>query len=273
MSFNQKTVLLGFGAMGGALAKGWIQKKVLKPSRVTAVNLNPAKRQKLARQLKIKLTRDPAAALKDAGLILLGVKPQQLKTLLGQVGSFFPRKALVVSLAAGISTKQVEDWLPQGCSVVRVMPNTPSVLGAGMAAVASGSRSTASQVKLVLNLLAAVGRSVEVREDQMDMVTALSGSGPAYFFRMIEVLTAMGVQSGLRSETASLLVAQTIYGAARMALETGKSPGELRQQVTSPGGTTEAGLAAMDRKGFAAALRAAVTAAARRGAELRRMNR
>lgn len=272
MSFNQKTVLLGFGAMGGALAKGWIQKKVLKPSQVTAVNLNPAKRQKLARQLKIKLTRDSARALKDAGLILLAVKPQQLKALLGQIGVFFPRKALVVSLAAGISTKQLEGWLPQGCPVVRVMPNTPSILGVGMAAVASGNRSKAAHVKLVLSLLAAVGRSVEVREDQMDLVTALSGSGPAYFFRMIEVLTAAGVQSGLAPATSSLLAAQTAYGAARMALEAGKSPEDLRRQVTSPGGTTEAGLAALDRKGFDAALRSAVTAATRRGAELRRMN-
>jgi pyrroline-5-carboxylate reductase len=258
--------------MGGALAKGWIQTKILKSSQITAVNLDPAKRQELAHQLKIKLVQDPIAALKDAQLILLAVKPQQLKALLGKIGGLFPYQALVISIAAGITTKQIESWLPQGCPVVRVMPNTPSVLGAGMAAVASGSRSTESHMRLTLELLSAVGKAVEVKESQMDLITALSGSGPAYVFHLIEALVAAGVKEGLSPETAALLVSQTVYGAARMALETGKTPEALRVQVTSPGGTTEAGLAAMDQGGFTQAVEAAIRAATQRGAELRHMN-
>jgi pyrroline-5-carboxylate reductase len=258
--------------MGGALAKGWIQKKVMKSSQITAVNLDPAKRAGFARSLKVKLVQNPSAFLKNAGLIVLAVKPQQMKALLSQTGGLFPRKALVVSIAAGIATRQIEAWLPQGCPVVRVMPNTPSVLGEGMAAVASGSRAKDSQVRLVLSLMAAVGKSIRVNEDQMDLVTALSGSGPAYLFHLIEVLVAAGVKAGLNPKTASLLVSQTVYGAARMVLETGKDPETLRAQVTSPGGTTQAGLAAMDQKGFVEAIEAAITAATQRGAELRKMN-
>ncbi|HET9868873.1 MAG TPA: pyrroline-5-carboxylate reductase [bacterium] len=272
MSLKHQTVLLGFGSMGGALAKGWIQNKVLKPSQITAVSLDPAKRQETARQLKVKLVTDPSPYLPKADLILLAVKPQQLKALLGKVGGLFPRRALVLSVAAGVTTQQIESRLPQGCPVVRVMPNTPSTLGAGMSAVAAGSRATASDLKLAQALLSAVGRSVEVKESLMDLVTALSGSGPAYFFKMIEALVAAGEKGGLDGPTATLLAAQTAYGAARMVLETGKSPEALRVQVTSPGGTTEAGLTVLDQRGFGGALEAAVQAATQRGAELRRMN-
>ena len=136
MPLKQKTLIFGLGSMGGALVRGWVQTKIIAPSRVTAVNLDPFKRQALARRLKIKLAADPGAALKKAGLIILAVKPQQIKSLLSQSGPLFPKKALVISIAAGISTRQIEKALPQGCPVVRVMPNTPSLLGAGMAAVA-----------------------------------------------------------------------------------------------------------------------------------------
>ncbi len=127
-------------------------------------------------------------------------------------------------------------------------------------------------MRLTLELLSAVGKAVEVKESQMDLITALSGSGPAYVFHLIEALVAAGVKEGLSPETAALLVSQTVYGAARMALETGKTPEALRVQVTSPGGTTEAGLAAMDQGGFTQAVEAAIRAATQRGAELRHMN-
>ncbi len=272
MKIGQKTVVFGMGAMGSALVKGWISSKMLKPALITAVDVDQAKCKKMAAQFKIKAGPDPVKALKDAGLVLLAVKPQQMKELLAQTGKEFPKSALVVSIAAGVSTEQIEQGLPQGCPVVRVMPNTPALLGSGMAAVAGGKRAKPAHVKLVLNLFSAVGQAVQVDENQMDLVTAVSGSGPAYIFHMVEAMTEAGVKGGLSKEVAHQLVAQTVYGAARMVLETGKTPEELRIQVTSPGGTTQAALTKMAEKGFRETIHAAIEAATQRGAELRRIS-
>ena len=267
-----KTAIFGVGAMGGALLRGWIKKKMLKPSQVTIVEPDLEKSRKLAGELKVKAQADPAKALSGADMVLLAVKPQQMSNLFGQTAKFFPRKALVVSIAAGVSTYQLEKFLPQGCPVVRVMPNTPALLGAGMAAVAGGKRASRAHVKRVMGLFSAVGRSVEVGEDKMDLVTGLSGSGPAYVFHLIEGMVEAGVRGGLSPETALELAAQTVYGAGLMALETGKSPTDLRVQVTSPGGTTEAGLKVMAELGFKKSVEAAIEAATRRGAELRKIS-
>lgn len=272
MKIGQKTIVFGIGAMGSALVKGWLSSKMLKPSDVTALDVDAEKLKKASKLLKIKAATD-GAALKGAGIILLAVKPQQMKELMGRMGPHFPRKALVVSIAAGISTDQIEKYLPQGCPVVRVMPNTPALLGAGMAAVAPGRRAKPAQVKLVLRLFSAVGQAIQVAEDRMDLVTAVSGSGPAYIFHMVEAMTEAAVRGGLSKEASLQLVAQTVYGAARMVLETGKSPEELRVQVTSPGGTTQAALAKMAEKGFRDTVVAAIEAATQRGAELRQQNR
>jgi pyrroline-5-carboxylate reductase len=272
MKVKQKTVVLGIGKMAGALVKGWISSRLIPSSLITGVRSDASKIKQTAAQLKIKVTTDSVKSLKGSGLIILGVKPQQMKMLLTEVGSFFPKKALVVSVAAGVSTEQIEKMLPQGCPVVRVMPNTPSLLGAGMAAVAGGSRAKSAHVQLVLKLFSAVGKAVRVREDQMDWVTAVSGSGPAYIFYMIEAMTEAGIKGGLRRETALKLVCQTVYGASRMALETGKSPEELRIQVTSPGGTTEAALKKMMERNFKETIIEAMEAAAEQGAKLRKMN-
>jgi pyrroline-5-carboxylate reductase len=272
MKIKQKTVVFGIGAMGSALVKGWISSKLLSASSIAAIDVDPEKCKKLARQFKIKAVGDPAKALSGAGLILLAVKPQQMKELLGQAGPLFPKKALVVSIAAGVSTDQIEKNLPQGCPVVRVMPNTPALLGAGMAAVAPGKRAKPVHVKQVLGLFAAVGKAVQVTEDQMDLVTAVSGSGPAYLFHMVEAMVEGAVRGGLPPEKALELVSQTVYGAARMVLETGRTPEELRVQVTSPGGTTQAALTMMAQKGFKETVQAAIEAATQRSVELRKMN-
>jgi pyrroline-5-carboxylate reductase len=272
MKVNQNTVIFGIGAMGSALLKSWIASKILVPSRITAVDVDEAKCKKMTAQFKIKAGTDGLKALGRADYIILAVKPQQMKELLNRVGSQFPRKALVISIAAGISTGQLEKFLPQGCPVVRVMPNTPALLGAGMAAVAKGSRAKSRHVRLVLNLFETMGKAIEVTEDKMDLVTGLSGSGPAYVFHMVEAMVDAAVKSGLAPETALILSAQTVCGAGRMMLETGESPEKLRVQVTSPGGTTQAGLKAMDERGFKEAVEAAIVAAMNRSVELRRMN-
>lgn len=270
MKVRHKTIVFGLGAMGGALVKGWISSRMIPSSLITAVDVDAAKLKQTASKLKIKASLKPEESLKKAGLIILAVKPQQMKGLLSTLGPKFPAKALVVSIAAGISTSQIEKGLPQGNPVVRVMPNTPALLGVGMAAVAAGSRAKKPHVKTALELFSAVGRSIEVTEDQMDYVTAVSGSGPAYIFHMIEAMTEASVKGGLKPEVALELVKQTVLGAARMAIETGKSPEELRIQVTSPGGTTQAALTTLEQKGFKETINAAIESAAKRSAELRR---
>jgi pyrroline-5-carboxylate reductase len=272
MALQQKTVVLGIGKMGSALVKGWITSKLIMASKIVGVRSDDSKVRQTASQLKIKITTNADSALKGARLIILGIKPQKLKDVLSQVGGFISKNALVVSIVAGVSTEQIEKLLPQGCPVVRVMPNTPSLLNAGMAAVAGGKRSKPAHVKLVLKLFAVVGKSIPVREDQMDWVTAVSGSGPAYIFQMIEAMTEAGVKGGLDEKVVLELVAQTVYGAARMVLETGKSPAELRIQVTSPGGTTLAALEKMNELGFKGLIEKAMTTAAQRSAELRKLN-
>ena len=272
MSLQQKTVVLGVGKMGSALVKGWISAKLIPASKIVGIDSDVSQIKKTASQLKIRVTTDASPALKDAQLVILSVKPQNIKEVFAQVGRLIPRNALIVSIVAGISTEQIEKLLPQGCPVVRVMPNTPALLNAGMAAVAGGKRAKPAHVKLVLKLFAAVGKSIQVQEDQMDWVTAVSGSGPAYIFHMIEAMTAAGVKGGLDEKVALELVTQTVYGAARMVQETGKSPEELRVQVTSPGGTTQAALEKMTELGFKGLIEKAMTAAAERGAELRKLN-
>jgi pyrroline-5-carboxylate reductase len=272
MPLQQKTVVLGVGKMGSALVKGWISSKLIPASKIVGIDSDVAQIKKTASRLKIKVTTDAGPALKGAQLVILSVKPQNIKEVFGQLGSLIPKNALIVSIVAGISTEQIEKLLPQGCPVVRVMPNTPALLNAGMAAVAGGKRAKPVHVKLVLKLFAAVGKSIQVREDQMDWVTAVSGSGPAYIFHMIEAMTAAGVKGGLDEKVALELVTQTVYGAARMVRETGKSPAELRVQVTSPGGTTQAALEKMSELGFKELIEKAMTAAAKRGAELRKLN-
>jgi len=272
MTFQQKTVILGIGKMASALVKGWVSSKLIPASKIIGVRTNPSKIKQTSDQLKIKVTTDAVTALKGAQLVILGVKPQKIKEVLGEVGRAISPKALVVSIAAGVSTEQIEKLLPQGCPVVRVMPNTPSLLNAGMAAVAGGKRAKGSHVKLVLNLFAAVGKSIQVQENQMDWVTAVSGSGPAYIFHLIEAMTEAGVKGGLSEKMALELTAQTVYGAARMVQEAGKSPEELRIQVTSAGGTTQAALLKMAELGFKETVEMAMTAAAARSAELNKLN-
>jgi pyrroline-5-carboxylate reductase len=272
MKTKQKTVIMGLGAMGGALVRGWIEQKMIPAPSITAVDIDPQKLKQAAVKLKIQTQKDPTQILPQAGIILLATKPQQMRELLFKTGPFFPQKALVISIAAGISTQTIEKFLPQGCPVVRVMPNTPALLGAGMAAVAGGKRAKKADLQKVLKLFSAVGKAIQVREDQMDLVTAISGSGPAYFFHLVELMTEAAIKGGLTPKEAHLLVSQTAFGSSRMILETGKSPSELRVQVTSPGGTTQAALEIMAKRGLRETVKSAINAAVTRGAELRRLN-
>jgi pyrroline-5-carboxylate reductase len=213
-------------------------------------------------------TADAAWLLAAADVIVLAVKPQQAGNALAQLRGFVTDKHLIVSVAAGVSTAAIAEGLTGGGRIVRVMPNTPCLIGQGASAFSAGRGATDDDCNLVDRLLGSVGRAFRVDEKLLDAVTGLSGSGPAFVYLMIEALSDGGVLAGLPRDTAMALAAQTVAGAAAMVLETGEHPGVLKDRVASPAGTTIAGLAVLEDAGVRGALVRAVEAAARRAVEL-----
>jgi len=263
-----KGVKLGFigaGAMGGAIIQG-----LLAGGRVVGKNLvyyDPDRtRQTQMDQLGVQAAPAPAAVM-QAQVVLLAVKPQVMDQVLGGIRGAARPGHLIISIAAGLTLKALETALPQS-RVIRVMPNTPTLVGAGMAALAPGSRATPEDLALALEIFEALGRAVVVEERLMDAVTGLSGSGPAYVAVFLEALTDGGVKMGLPRPLALLLASQTVIGAARLCLEKEIPPGMLKDLVTSPGGTTIAGLHVLEEGGFRGLVMSAVEAAARRAREL-----
>ena len=263
-----KGVKLGFigaGAMGGAIIQG-----LLAGGRVAGKNLvyyDPDRtRQTQMDQLGVQAAPVPAAVM-QAQVVLLAVKPQVMDQVLGGIRGAARPGHLIISIAAGLTLKALETALPQS-RVIRVMPNTPTLVGAGMAALAPGSRATLEDLALALEIFEALGRAVVVEERLMDAVTGLSGSGPAYVAVFLEALTDGGVKMGLPRPLALLLASQTVIGAARLCLEKEIPPGMLKDLVTSPGGTTIAGLHVLEEGGFRGLVMSAVEAAARRAREL-----
>lgn len=258
---------IGSGQMATALAKGWIAAGLIKAKGSVASDPVPASRVAFTAVTGIKTCENNAEALKHADLIVLAVKPQMIDAVLRDLKPHVTRDQLVVSIAAGVTLKTLAAGLGE-VPLVRVMPNTPCLIGASASAFALGPLTTAKQRTAVLELLNAVGLAIEVPEKQLDAVTGLSGSGPAYAFLMIEALADGGVKMGLPREVAMKLAAQTLLGSARMVLETHQHPAILKDAVASPGGTTIAGLHALEDGGVRAALMSAVECATKRATEL-----
>jgi pyrroline-5-carboxylate reductase len=259
---------LGAGKMATALARGWLAAGLTTTDRVLASDPMPAAREAFAATTGARTTADNAAVVGHTGLLVLAVKPQSMAGLLQEVRPAVGPGHLVVSIAAGISLRQLADGLGSDRRLVRVMPNTPCLVGASASAYSPGAAATAEDAALVERLLAAVGNAFRVPESLLDAVTGLSASGPAFVYVMIEALSDGGVRVGLPRDVATALAAQTVLGAAKMVLETGLHPGVLKDQVTSPGGTTIAGLHALERGSVRASLMDAVSAATLRSAEL-----
>lgn len=258
---------LGAGQMATALAVGWTRAGLLDRARSLASDPHPAAQSHFAATTGLTAITANADLMAAADLIVVAVKPQVLTQLLAEVAPLVEPRHLIVSIAAGATLQRLTAALGPAARVVRVMPNTPALVGASASGIAGGS---AEDAGLVEKLFAAVGTAVRVPEPLLDAVTGLSGSGPAYVFVLIEALADGGVRAGLPREVALKLAAQTVLGAAKMVLDTGQHPAALKDAVASPGGTTIAGLHALERAGFRAALMDAVTAAADRATELGR---
>jgi len=266
-----KTIgLIGGGNMGEALLRGLLAARLVPPGSVLVSEPDRARRERLVRGLRVRAARGNAELARAADVVVLAVKPALVAAVLAEIAPAVSRRTLLVSVAAGVTLDAVAAALGAPARLVRAMPNTPALVGAGATAVAWGPRVSAADRRLVLRLFGAAGRVAEVPEPLLDAVTGLSGSGPAYVFTVIQALADGGVREGLPRAVALELAAQTVFGAAKMVLETGASPVALRDQVASPGGTTIRGIAVLDERGVAGALMAAVEAAARRSRELSR---
>ncbi|MGG5259166.1 pyrroline-5-carboxylate reductase [Phycicoccus avicenniae] len=258
--------IFGAGVMGETLLSGLL--RAGRPADALVITERRADRAaELSEKYGVRVL-DNAEAAAAADTLVLVVKPQDMGALLEEIAPHVDAGNLVVSLAAGITTSFVESRLPEGRSVVRVMPNTPALVDQGMAAVSGGAHCAPEQVAEAEELLAATGKVLEVPEKLQDAVTAISGSGPAYIFYVVEAMIEAGVVLGMPRATATELVVQTLFGAATMIKETGQHPTVLREQVTSPGGTTAAALRELDDHKVRAAFISAMEAAAVRSAEL-----
>jgi pyrroline-5-carboxylate reductase len=265
----KKVGFVGAGRMATALARGFVRSGMLTPEAIMASDPIESARASFAREVPgASVVGENRPVVAGADVVLLAIKPQKMAEVLVEVREAVPAAALVVSIAAGISLQRLATGLPPRQRLVRVMPNTPCLVGQGASAYSRGEFATADDGELVARLLSAVGVAFEVEEAKLDAVTGLSGSGPAFVYSMIEALAAGGTAAGLPAELAGELAARTAAGAAQMVLVTGLSPARLRDQVTSPGGTTLAGLAVLEKQGFADSVAGAVSAAARRSAEL-----
>ena len=250
--------------VGGLVEKG------CKPGHITVAEPNHEQRALLAQRVPVRMSEDGPAAAHGADVLVFAVKPQVMQAAAKAVAAVVQaRPPLVISVAAGITTGDLDRWLGGNQAIVRVMPNTPALLGAGAAGLYATAKVDERQRAVAQALMEAVGQAHWIADEAlMDAVTALSGSGPAYFFLLMECMEAAALQLGLPAETARALTQQTAFGAARMAQESGEAPGELRRQVTSPNGTTAAALQVFADGGFQALVLKALTAARDRGRQL-----
>jgi pyrroline-5-carboxylate reductase len=262
---------LGAGQMATALARGWLAAGLVTPDSVRASDPVPQAREAFTTETQVRAGANNPEVVALSELLILAVKPQSMPALLTEIRPQVTSRHLIVSIAAGVTLKQLADGLGPKCRLVRVMPNTPCLVGASASGYAPGEAASEDDLKLVDRLLNAVGRAYRLPEHLLDAVTGLSGSGPAYVYVMIEALSDGGVRMGLPRDVATALAAQTVLGAAQMVLQTQQHPGVLKDKVTSPGGTTIAGLHALERAGFRAALIDAVEAATQRARELSKL--
>jgi pyrroline-5-carboxylate reductase len=263
-----KIGFLGAGRMATALAKGFIQAGLTTADQMIASDPIDAARDSMARDGGVKTTPVNGEVMDAADVLILAVKPDQVSSVLTEIKPKFTSRHLLVSIAAGVPLARMEAALPDGARVVRVMPNTPALVGASASAFAVGRSAQPEDAALVEKLFSSVGLALRVKESLLDAVTGLSGSGPAYAFLIIEALSDGGVAAGLPRDVATRLAAQTLLGSARLLLESGQHPGALKDMVTSPGGTTVEGLHELEKAGVRGALINAVRAASEKSKRL-----
>lgn len=262
--------IIGAGNMAEAIARSVVAAGVVARDQIVAADVSAVRREIFARQIGVKAVEQNDQAARGANIVLLSVKPQQMRNALEAIGSAVSDQTLIVSIAAGISSSFIEKNLNPATPwrVVRAMPNTPMLMGKGMVALARGKHASEQDLKAARRIFEAGATVLELDESKMDAVTAMSGSGPAYFFYLVEQMTQAGVTLGLGEQEARVLATRTCIGAAAMLEESTEPPQELRKKVTSPGGTTQAALEVLESRGWGEILVAAIQRAAERSRQL-----
>ncbi|MDB5354533.1 MAG: proC [Phycisphaerales bacterium] len=264
--------IIGAGNMAEAIARGVIRAGLFQPEQIIASDVSPQRRELFGRELKIRAVEENAEVAGKSKVLLLSVKPQQMQAALAGIGAVADAGTLVISIAAGIGSAYIEQHLGGGKAwrVIRTMPNTPMLVGEGMVGMARGANATAQDVAVARRIFESAATVVEVTEDKIDAVTALSGSGPAYFFYLVENMVKAGMAMGLTPDQSHQLATRTALGAAKMLTTSADAPQELRRKVTSPGGTTQAAITHLEGQNVGPAIVDAILAAERRGKELGR---
>jgi pyrroline-5-carboxylate reductase len=265
---SARVCVLGAGTAGEALVAGLLSSGWATPEDIVATVRHQERADELADRHGIETSLDNSAAVRGAKIVIIAVKPQDIEALLGEVGGLLEPSQTVVSIAAAIPTALIEGHLDDGVPVVRAMPNTPVTVHEGMSGIAGGAHAGEEDIALAEEVLGSVGRSVRVEEAYMDAVTAVSGSGPAYFALLAESMIEAGILLGLSREVSTDLVVQTMLGTAKLLRDEKMHPVELREMVTSPGGTTIAAIRELEQAGVRAAFLNAIQAAMKRAREL-----
>jgi len=268
MPLGKTICFLGSGNMAEALVKGLLRAGVAAASEIVCSDRSDDRGAFMAERYGVRATRSNREAVQLSELVVLSVKPQVMNRLLDEVSPVLDASKLVISIAAGVPIAAIERKVGHGVRIVRTMPNTPALVGAGATALVAGEHATDDDLKQARALFDAIGKTVVVDEPLLDAVTGLSGSGPAYIFLVIEALSDAGVKVGLPRVVAQELAAQTVLGSAKLLIETGEHPGRLKDQVTSPGGTAIAGLHTLEAGGLRTTLMNAVEVATQRSREL-----
>ena len=264
---ESKIVFVGAGNMAEAIVSGMVAKDFCAPEKIVLTDIRPERLADLEADHGVSTTTDNCV-VKDAEIVVLAVKPQAMDEVLKGIAPVLRKETLVISIAAGIPASKIEAALGKGTRVVRVMPNTPALIGQGASALAAGSLADEADMEVAEAILSCVGITVRVEESQIDAVTALSGSGPAYVFYLLEGMLAAAEEMGLEKETARTLALQTVEGAARLMKDSGEEAAELRAKVTSKGGTTEAAIHTLNDENVKGAIMKALKAAEARSVEL-----
>ena len=269
---NSKIAFIGGGNMARSLIGGMIATGISNQN-ISVSEPQADLRKRLNEDFEVNASEENASVAKGADVIVLAVKPQILQEVVTPLGSLVAEaRPLLISVAAGVTSSSIERWVGGDPALIRVMPNTPALIGAGISALYANSNVSDDQRALAEKIMAAVGKTIWIKEETlMDAVTAVSGSGPAYFFYVMQAIHDAAVREGLDAQTARLLSLETALGAARLAVDSTEDPGSLQKQVTSPGGTTEAAIKVLNDSGVRETVQKAVSAACARGSELAKL--